>query len=386
MKLALISHTAYPDFIGGREQHIDNLARAFGKTDDVWVIAGGCNKTIMIRNMNGYRLITLPMLSLKVSSNPLQIYRIIPSLFSKIKDLQPDVIHAFEYGSFSTGASCFYAKKYKTPFFLTSYGYQLGNALLRAGKIVYDRTVGKKILQTAKKIFCPSSVQSEEIEQILLPKSSKDKIVLQPNCIDVNEYKNVPYPNDLVKHYKLEGVLKLVCATRILPRKGLKYLILALDRLVNIEKKNKIKLLIIGPDCGQRKELESLIIEKMLGDHIAFTGNASHGQIKRYLALSDIFVLPSLYEGLPLSLLEAMASKKAVIFSRLECAQSLIKHLENGLLVEPGAVDDLADKISMIYHNKKLLYTLGANASETVKAYDVSAEAIRTRKIYASDK
>lgn len=89
MKIAFTVHTSYPDFIGGREHHVHHLAYALAKDYEVVVISGGSSKKVQRQRINGYSLIMLPMISLKVSSNPLQIYRVVPKFFSCLQGEKP---------------------------------------------------------------------------------------------------------------------------------------------------------------------------------------------------------------------------------------------------------------------------------------------------------
>jgi len=108
--------------------------------------------------------------------------------------------------------------------------------------------------------------------------------------------------------------------------KGLPYLIEAMGDIDNK------KLAIIG-DGKERKNLEAVIKEKGLEKKVILLGrkeNASH-----YLRAFDAFVLPSVKEGFPWSVLEAMAAKVPVIATRVGAIPEIITHKENGLIIEP---------------------------------------------------
>lgn len=103
------------------------------------------------------------------------------------------------------------------------------------------------------------------------------------------------------------------------------------------------------------------------------------------LAAMDIFVLPSLSEGLPLSLLEAMAANTPVVASRVGGIPEVISHEQNGLLVEPADANALAQHILRLLDNPALASALAARAKTDVTAhYSVSTMTARYQALYES--
>ncbi|MFH1767580.1 MAG: glycosyltransferase family 4 protein [Candidatus Omnitrophota bacterium] len=382
MRIAFITHTAYPDFIGGREHHIHNLATALSSTDDVIVIAGDKEKKERRRKINGYELITLPMISIRVSKNPLQIYRIVKRIMPLLIKEDPDLVHAFEYGSYTTDMSWLYAKKHEKPFFITVYGYQFNNPFLKIAKTIYDYWIGRKLFAAAARIFCPSQSQYEEVLGVVKDEGVASKIIFQENCIAVDEYSQVTVNNDLLKEYNLNNQVILLITTRLLPRKGLRYLLMALDRVIKQSGFGNIKLLIVGPNCGELNNIKNIIRRLGLENIVIIVGAVPYAKIKNFYGICDIFVLPSLYEGLPLALLEAMAAGKAVIFTDLPCASKIIIDGENGLLVEAANVGSLAAAIKKVYLDDKFREVLGYNARKSLQSFDSRGEAEKVKKIY----
>jgi glycosyltransferase involved in cell wall biosynthesis len=383
MKIVLTVHTAYPDFIGGREHHVHYLASELARTDKVIVIAGGRSKKEQSRFIDGYKLITLPMISIKVSSNPLQIYRIIPKLFSRIKKEKPDILHAFEYGSFSTDIAYFYAKTYRIPLLLSVYGYQFNKLLLQWSKKLYDKTIGRALLKDASKIFFSSKTQQDEILSIINDKTITDKMILQNNTIRVDDYQGANRISNFAREHRINTGLILLTVARLLPRKGIKYLILALHNIKKKKIDQNIKLLIVGPDCGELANIKHLVKMYKLDDNVTFIGPISQHKVKDFLNICDIFILPSLYEALPLALLEAMASSKAVIFTDLLCAKSIIINGENGLLVKPGDPYSLGWAIIRLMDDENFRHHLGINAGKSIRKYDSFLESKLIRTEYS---
>lgn len=382
MKIAFVVHTSYPEFIGGRENHVHNLASVLARTDDVIVVSGGKCDKINKTGINGYTLITLPMISIKVSGNPLQIYRIVRGVFRILKQEKPDIIHAFEYGSNTTDMAYLYSMFYGVPLVLTVYGYQFRYAILKILKKFYDFSVGKLLFWKADMIFCNSETQFDEVAGVIGKKAAEKKIIFQANCINCSKYENLDKNRDLVARHDLEGKTVILTVTRILPRKGIKYLLYAVDSLIRKHGLNKIKFIIIGPDCGEKDNIIKIKDSLNLNDNIDIVDEIPYEEIREYISVCDLFVLPSLYEGLPLAVLEAMAAGKAVVFSNLPCAKRIITHEKEGLLVEPKNSDNLADAIRRLVLDPDLRGLIGKNAKEKVRELDSEVEAENTRKRY----
>ena len=231
------------------------------------------------------------------------------------------------------------------------------------------------------KIFCPSETQRKEILKVT-KEDTNGKIEFQENCIQISDYKNIIINHDLLKRYNLNDEIKLLTATRILPRKGIKYLILALDKVIREYKFENIKLIIVGPDCGELNNIRNIIKKLRLENNVIIADAVPYERVKDFLGICDIFVLPSLYEGLPLAVLEAMAAGKAVIFTNLPCAQKVIRNEQDGILVKPADTDSLAKAILRLSNDKNLREHLGCNARRKVQVFDSHIEAQRARKIY----
>lgn len=145
--------------------------------------------------------------------------------------------------------------------------------------------------------------------------------------------------------------------------KGHIYLIAAMPEV--IKKFPKAKLLIIG----QGKTKDSLLKKTRdlnLLDNVIFIPEAKN--TRNALAAMDVFVMPSLQEGLGLALMEAMAQALAVVGSSVGGIKTLIQDRVNGLLVEPADAADLAQAIISLLGDHKLRADLGARAREFIIA------------------
>ena len=195
--------------------------------------------------------------------------------------------------------------------------------------------------------------------------SSKIKVI--PMGIDVNIFKK----RNLKKPKKYTKNTILLFVGRLSDQKGIQYLIDAMPDLVRYD--SKIKLLIIGEGPYEKRLRERANANKVTSN-IEFVGSIPTTEIAKYYNFADIFILPSLSnktgtEALGLSLLEAMASRCAVIGTKVGGIRFIIKDGYNGVLIEQKDSHNISSAIIMLLKDKKKARKLGKNAAEFVKKH-----------------
>jgi glycosyltransferase involved in cell wall biosynthesis len=143
-----------------------------------------------------------------------------------------------------------------------------------------------------------------------------------------------------------------------------------------------IRLRIAGD--GELQQATMLTRELRLDDSVTFLGWLSAADIQRELGVAEVFVLPSHNEGLPMSLLEAMACGLPVVSTRVGGIPELVTDGVNGLLIVPGDVEALTRSIILLANEPSLRATLGECARETVRLR-YSLETIMPRLQYIYD-
>lgn len=133
-------------------------------------------------------------------------------------------------------------------------------------------------------------------------------------------------------------------------------------------------------DKNALKILEEMVEELELKADVHFLGNRN--DIPELLSKSDLFILPSRFEGMPISLLEAMASGLPVIASNISGSNDLIINEQNGLLFENENHIELAEKIIYFYNNREKMQELAYNAYEYVKNFDISTMYEKYSNVY----
>ena len=160
-------------------------------------------------------------------------------------------------------------------------------------------------------------------------------------------------------------------------QKGFEYLLRAVRELCNIY---ALKVVIVG-EGPDRKAIEDMVKEYGLQSNVVLAGQQS--DMAGVYAAMDIFVLPSLNEGLPMTVLEAMAASRPVIATRVGAIPSVIQDGENGLLVDPKDVDGLRNALARLLSDSDLCRRMADRAHDWVgRNYTSEVMAVKYRHLY----
>jgi glycosyltransferase involved in cell wall biosynthesis len=177
------------------------------------------------------------------------------------------------------------------------------------------------------------------------------------------------------------GPLRLVTVGRLVPVKGQALLVDVAERLRARGIDAEVTIVGDGPERGA---LEAAIREHDLEERVRLTGAVGQDRVPGYLARSDVFVLPSFAEGVPVSAMEAMAAGLPVVASRVTGVPELIRDGVNGRLVTVARVEELVDAVAELARDPDLRRRLGEAARATVaEEFDVVREAARLRELFA---
>lgn len=175
------------------------------------------------------------------------------------------------------------------------------------------------------------------------------------------------------------GPVQLLFVGRVAPVKGLRVLLEALGaaRAQGAD----LHLTIVG-DGEDRAHLEQLAAP--LGAAVHFAGYQSQQGVADAMAAADIFVLPSFAEGVPVVLMEAMASGKPVISSLVAGIPELVEDGVSGYLVPPGDAETLAARIIELAADPDRRAAMGQAGRDKVLAeFDIGVEAARIARLFA---
>jgi glycosyltransferase involved in cell wall biosynthesis len=173
----------------------------------------------------------------------------------------------------------------------------------------------------------------------------------------------------------------LVCAAgRLSVEKGQRYLIDAAPTLVL--QNPKLQILVLG-EGRERKRLEDQVVRLKMRNHVIFAGFKD--DVRPWIQACDVMANPSLTEGVPNVLLEAMAFGTPVVATRVGGVPDLVQHGESGLLVPPADPSALASAIHDLYANSREALRLARNAQIRVfQEYSSGRQAQRLFDLYAA--
>jgi glycosyltransferase involved in cell wall biosynthesis len=167
------------------------------------------------------------------------------------------------------------------------------------------------------------------------------------------------------KYPRRSGDFFALCVGRFHEQKGHVYLIGAVKNL-NASLRKRLKIFLAG-DGPLEDALKEKIRQMNLEDNFIFCGYA--GDIAAYHLISDCFILPSLWEGLPRVVLEAFAMGRPAIATDIPGTCDVIEPGRNGLLVPPRSADDLAKALENLMEHPEKLTEMQAEAAASAKKY-----------------
>jgi len=184
------------------------------------------------------------------------------------------------------------------------------------------------------------------------------EIIMIPNGIDIDMFTGLSKFESRNMLHLSQNEKILLFVGRLQPIKGVKYLI---DAMGHVNKRDsKIKLLVVGFGA-EFNDLNTKVENLSLSNNIILVGEVPYEKISIYMAAADVFVLPSLSEGFPGTLLEAMASSLPVITTNVAGLPEIIKDGINGFIVEPANSMEIATKVLKLFENPKLINYMGCN-------------------------
>lgn len=213
-----------------------------------------------------------------------------------------------------------------------------------------------------------------------------ERIELLYNPIDLEEIQQSPRRNrrDLLVELNLhEQSEVLLNVGRISPQKGLLYAIRALSLIKG--RFPRLQLLAVGAtsDATWLSHLQRVAESEGVADRVHFLGARS--DIPALLRACDLFVFPSLHEGLGIALIEAMAAGCACVASATGPIPEVVRHSKNGWLVPPGDAESLAEAICTLLPDPGRRQALGEQAAaETRERFEPGRAAARLAEIYES--
>lgn len=219
-----------------------------------------------------------------------------------------DIVHLQDLISITAIFTSLYCHYNKKPYVLTTHGSIPWLYRNQIHNIIYRRIVGEKILLNASKILVLNQKELELCKKIGI---STSYLHLIPNGINLNDYRKLPEKGMFRGNYGILPDTKIILYIgRLYHTKGLDMLIKSFDALLN--KCNNLKLVLVGPDDGYKKEIINMAEKLRIIDNILFCGYVDNEMKMEAYVDADVFVTP-LFFGFPITFIEACLCGKPIV-------------------------------------------------------------------------
>jgi glycosyltransferase involved in cell wall biosynthesis len=282
---------------------------------------------------------------------------------------QPVVVHSHGYRADLAAAGSI--KRKPVRHIITAHGY-----VGKRDRLSRYEALGRRAARRADRVIAVS----DDIRRILLESGvSASKIAVLSNAIDFDSYTEAP-EIDLRSNWQLgEHDFVIGTAGRLSAEKSQASLLEAVNLLPD-EIRAGCRVVIAG-EGPLRDFLETRAEDLGLSDRVHLAGFVA--DMPSFYRALDLFCLPSLTEGLPLTILEAAASGCPVIASRVGAVPELVTHGRNGWLIDPADSRQLADAIAGAFRDRESRMRLGAKLRDDLReSYDISRWIERLHDIY----
>tara|TARA_R110002124_G_scaffold286884_2_gene469034 strand:- start:474 stop:1634 length:1161 start_codon:yes stop_codon:yes gene_type:complete len=219
----------------------------------------------------------------------------------------------------------------------------------------------KRALLKADALLAVSQFTADKTNEIF---GINKQFTIIPNSIDVATFKK--------NEVRQEAPNTILYFGSLIRKKGLLELPLIFNKV--IKENSTAKLILIGKDVpdiisgstSTWEMMQNLFSEKALAN-TSYIGSVPYSEIKGYIEQASVCVFPSFAEALPVSWLEAMAMKKAIVASNIGWGKEVVEDGISGFLVHPTQYQLFAEKLNLLLKNDVLAKQLGGNARERIE-------------------
>ena len=241
----------------------------------------------------------------------------------------------------------------KIPYTITAHGSDL---------LINPPDDSKELLENAQSIITPTKYNKNRIKEIA-GDAAEGNVRVIPYYVDTDFF------SPLMGERSKRGIVEIISVGRLHPVKGYDYLLKAMEVLLKGGVKSHLTIL---GDGDERGRLDRLIEELCIEKFVTFKGALYAEELRDCLRVADIFVLSSISEGLPVSMLEAMSVGLPVVVPGITGIPEMInpvgrgRPIENGVMFESKNHEDLAEKLKLVITDSGLRERLGDEARKTI--------------------
>lgn len=279
------------------------------------------------------------------------IYR---AMWNAIRQFKPDIVHAHNLFFRTTESACLPRMRDGSRLVTTVHlGRVTGGSLgLRTITGVYERLIGRWIIRRSDRLIAVSTAVADHARSL---GARPDRLDVIRNGVDLDVFRPPCVPR--------EGPPRILFVGRLVPNKGPDLLVRAAPKV--LEKHPNAEFVICG-DGPMRASLEREVASRNIAHAFRFLGLVH--DVPEIMRGGTVLVRPSTLEGMPLSVLEAMASGLPVIATRVGGTPELVKHGIHGFLFDPGDVSGLVGHLLVLLGNPHIAAAFGAVGRRAVES------------------
>ena len=367
---------------GGAAKYVYDLSSNLSGGFDVMVAAGG--KGRFAKKIIGQKIPYYRITNFQRTINPLRDFFAFFEILGLLFQLKPDVIHvnSSKAGGVVGLAGWIYRilTNRQIKLIFTAHGWAFSEDRPQ-WQIKLIKLSSQLTALFYNKIICVSDFDRQNAIKNKI--SSADKLTTIHNGIDLKTISFIPRQK---AQQKILGNKSLPADRLVIgtiaewtKNKGLIYLLKAVEQI----KDKKFDLILIGSGENPDKEKMYKLTEKHKNIHLIEFIPEALNHIVDYLKAFDVFVLPSIKEGLPYTIIEAMAAELPIIATNVGGVPEMITDQENGLLVQPKDSQQLAEKIRYLLNNPEIAKAFAKKAREKAeREFNLEKMIKQTKELY----
>jgi glycosyltransferase involved in cell wall biosynthesis len=351
MRILRVSEEIFPEVLGGGTYHAHAISRdqtSMGHDVTVLAVSDNYHKPKRERRA-GYDLVRChPDFSVNGWTVSFELLRLL-----RYTD-DYDIVHAHSHVYFATSAASFLHSFTDTPVAVTCHGLHSVSVPHVLSKL-HLVTVGAATYKAADVVFCYTDVERSRLRSL----GVGSDIEVVANGVDVSRFRPGGDEKPEIARHDGPSVLFVGRLSRGKCPKD------ALDIIERLSEEHPDAALFFCGDGDLREELERAVERRDLREHVSFLGHVPYESMPSVYRAGEVLVLPSIAEGFPRTVLEALACRTPVVATNLEQMRDVLER--TGVPVEHGEVEGFAEAISGLIENREQREAYGERGRRLVE-------------------
>lgn len=368
----MLSDYFVPHASGGVERAAYEVSRRIARQGhDVTVLTFRSPGAAREEEMDGLHVVRVPALDVSgLAGVQLSLsLHVWPAVRRLVRERRIDLLHVHGLFFHASLAAAVLGRRTGIPIVTTAHVGSLASIGGVQGQLssFYERSVGRFILGSSHQIIAVSEAVAEHVRGL---GAADGKLTVVANGVDMARHAGADRCDETRPR-------RIVFVGRLIANKGPQFL---LDALPGVVSRFPDAECWFAGDGPMRRDLERRVREQRLEGKVRFLGERD--DVPELLSQCDVLVRPSLSEGLPLAVLEAMASGLAVVATRVGGTPELVEDGVTGFLIDPGDRGALGERLCRLLADRELCQAMGERGRQAAAAYDWDVVSDKTLDVY----